>query len=392
MRFQFGIHPASVAVATLAFSVLAAHSAEKPRGRDIGIPFAGTPGPLNAITDVAGVEVGHTTLISGEGNLKIGEGPVRTGVTAILPTGKKHRPVFAAWHSLNGNGEMTGTTWIEESGYLEEPVLISNTHSVGAVSEAVIAWRAKAKYHAEGDGWGWASLPVVAETWDGRLNDIHGFHVKRKHVFAALDGASAGPVAEGNVGGGTGMVCHRFKSGIGTASRTLDSGHTLGVLVQANYGAREDLRIAGIPIGTELTDLQPVMHGLDPKADGGSIIVVVATDAPFAPHQLKRIAKRVPLGIGRTGGFGSNSSGDIFLAFSTAEAGRKNERGLVEFETVPNDEIDPFFRATVQATEEAVINALVAAETMTGINGNTVHAMPLDRVRAILRRHGRLAE
>ncbi len=285
---------------------------------------------------------------------------------------------------------MTGTTWIEESGYLEEPILISNTHSVGAVSEAVIAWRAKAKYHSEGDGWGWASLPVVAETWDGRLNDIHGFHVKRKHVFAALDGATNGPVAEGNVGGGVGMVCHRFKSGIGTASRKLESGHTLGVLVQANYGSREDLRIAGIPVGREISDLQPVMHGLYTKVDGGSIIVIVATDAPLASHQLKRLAKRVPLGIGRTGGFGSNSSGDLFLAFSTANATRKNDRGLIQVETVPNDEIDPFFRATVQATEEAILNALVAAETMTGINGNTVYALPLDRVRSLLRKHNRL--
>ncbi len=376
----------------LAVFVFAATAAEKPRARDLGIPFEGAPGPLNAITDVAGVEVGQVTLISGEGNLKIGKGPVRTGVTAILPTGRKYRPVFAAWHSLNGNGEMTGTHWIEESGYLEEPIVLSNTHSVGAASEAVIAWRAQAGYHAEGDGWGWASLPVVAETWDGRLNDIHGFHVKRPHVFAALDGAKGGPVAEGNVGGGTGMVCHRFKSGIGTASRRLDSGHVLGVLVQANYGAREDLRIAGIPIGTEITDLQPVMHGLDPKADGGSIIVIVATDAPFAPHQLKRLAKRVPLGIGRTGGVGANSSGDLFLAFSTANATRKNDRGLVQIETIPNDEIDPFFRATVQATEEAIVNALITADTMTGINGNTVYSLPHDRLREILRRHNRLVK
>jgi D-aminopeptidase len=392
MSFHPRFLQASVATAALAFFVNSSDTAEIPRARDIGIPFDGVTGKHNAITDVPGVEVGHTTLIAGEGDLKIGKGPVRTGVTAILPTGKTFRPIFAAWHSLNGNGEMTGTTWISESGYLEEPILISNTHSVGAVSEAVIAWRAKAGYHAEGDGWSWASLPVVAETWDGRLNDIHGFHVKRHHVFAALDSAAGGPVAEGNVGGGTGMVCHRFKSGIGTASRRLSSGHTLGVLVQANYGSREDLRIAGVPVGREISDLQPVMHGLDPKVDGGSIIAIVATDAPFAPHQLKRIAKRVPLGIGRTGGFGSNSSGDIFLAFSTANATTKNKRGLIQFETMPNDEIDPFFRATVQATEEAIINALVAADTMTGINGNTVYALPLDRVRAILRRHNRLTE
>jgi D-aminopeptidase len=364
----------------------------KPRARDLGIPFVGQPGPLNAITDVKGLEVGHTTLISGDGKLVIGKGPVRTGVTAILPTGKTFRPVFAAWHSLNGNGEMTGTTWIEESGYLEEPVLISNTHSIGAVSEASIAWRAKAGYHAEGDGWGWASLPVVAETWDGRLNDIHGFHVQRRHVFAALDGARGGRVAEGNVGGGTGMVCHRFKSGIGTASRKMANGYTVGVLVQANYGQREDLTIAGVPVGRELSDLKPVMNGLDPKADGGSIIAIVATDAPLAPHQLKRLAKRVSLGVGKTGGIGSNSSGDIFLAFSTSEAMKKNDKGLVQLEMIPNDEIDPFFRAVIQATEESVINALVAAETMTGINGNTVYAIPHDRLRATLRKYNRLEE
>lgn len=375
-----------------AICIAQAQAAVKPRARDLGIPFEGRPGPLNAITDVKGLEVGHTTLISGEGNLVIGKGPVRTGVTAILPTGKTFRPIFAAWHSLNGNGEMTGTKWIEESGYLEEPILISNTHSVGAVSEASIAWRAKAGYHAEGDGWGWASLPVVAETWDGRLNDIHGFHVKRRHVFAALDGARGGPVAEGNVGGGTGMVCHRFKSGIGTSSRKLENGYTVGVLAQANYGSREDLTIAGVPAGRELSDLMPLMNGLDPKADGGSIIAIVATDAPLAPHQLKRLAKRVPLGVGRTGGIGSNSSGDIFLAFSTAEAGNKNAEGLIQLEMIPNDEIDPFFRAVIQATEESVINALVAAETMTGINGNTVHAIPHDRLRATLRKYNRLEE
>lgn len=385
-------HGGIVTALVFAAGLVQAQAAGKPRARDLGIPFAGEPGALNAITDVNGVEVGHTTLISGEGNLVIGKGPVRTGVTAILPTGKTFRPIFAAWHSLNGNGEMTGTKWIEESGYLEEPILISNTHSIGAVSEASIAWRAKAGYHAKDDGWGWAALPVVAETWDGRLNDIHGFHVKRRHVFAALDGARGGPVPEGNVGGGTGMVCHRFKSGIGTSSRKLKNGYTVGVLAQANYGSREDLTIAGVPVGRELSDLMPLMHGLDPKADGGSIIAIVATDAPLAPHQLKRLAKRVPLGVGRTGGIGSNSSGDIFLAFSTAEAGKKNAGGLIQLEMIPNDEIDPFFRAVIQATEESVINALVAAETMTGINGNTVHAIPHDRLQATLRKYNRLEE
>lgn len=355
-----------------------------PRARDLSVPFPGEPGPLNAITDVVGVQVGHTTLI---------EGPdIRTGVTAILPRGPVHAPVFAGYHSLNGNGEMTGTIWIEESGFLEVPVMITNTHSVGVVRDAVIAWNVEKKlYHPlEGDVF-W-SLPVVAETYDGALNDINGFHVKPAHVFAALDGASAGPVAEGNVGGGTGMVCHGFKGGIGTASRRLsdeEGGYTVGVLVQANYGRRKHLTIAGVPVGEEIPDLLPEIQAGPPPMGAGSIIGVVATDAPLLPHQLKRIAQRVGLGIARVGGMGGNSSGDIFLAFSTANPGGWQRVEVAQVALLPNDRITPLFEATVFATEEAVVNALVAARTMTGRNGNTVHAIPHDRLQAALRKYNR---
>ena len=360
------------------------------RARDLGIPFDGQTGPLNSITDVAGVEVGHCTIIAGEGDLEIGKGPIRTGVTAVLPTGKSYRPIFAAWSSLNGNGEMTGTHWIEESGMLEEPVLLTNTHSVGIAHDAAIRWRRESGFHNPDDGFGWASLPVVAETWDGRLNDIHGHHVQMTHVFAALNSASDGPVAEGNVGGGTGMVCFRFKSGIGTASRVTPEGHTLGVLVQANFGLREQLTIAGVPIGRTITDLQPEMHSLSPGGTGNSIVVIVATDAPLLPHQLKRIAKRVPLGIARTGGLGYNSSGDLFLAFSTFDHGAPDPDGTLNIKALPNDRIDDFFKAVAEATEESIINALVAAETMTGINGNKVHALPHGRLRETLKQYNRL--
>ena len=365
---------------------------DKNRARDLGIPFDGRPGPLNAITDVEGVLVGHTTLIRGDGDLEIGKGPVRTGVTTILPTGRVYRPVFAAWATLNGNGEMTGTTWIEESGYLEEPIVLSNTHSVGAVHEAVIAWRMARGYHASETGYDWAALPVVAETWDGRLNDVHGFHVKREHVFAALDSATGGPVPEGNVGGGTGMVCYQFKGGIGTASRRLNSGYTVGVLVQANYGKRKDLLITGVPVGREISDSVPVIHPLSPLAEGNSVIVIVASDAPLLPHQLKRVAKRVSLGIARLGGLGSNSSGDIFLAFSTAGSRESADSAVIQVEMLQNDQIDPLFEATVQATEESIVNALIAAETMTGINRNVVYGLPHNRLKEILRRYNRLSE
>ena len=359
----------------------------KPRARDLSIPFEGTPGRLNAITDVAGVEVGQTTLISGDGKLAVGKGPVRTGVTAVLPRGRESiDQVFAAWFTLNGNGEMTGTTWIEESGLLEGPVMITNTHSVGVVRDAVIAWQMK----RQGKTFQPWSLPVVAETWDGFLNDINGFHVKPEHVFGALEGAKAGAVAEGNVGGGTGMVVHQFKGGIGTASRKLDAdagGYTVGALVQANYGGRNGLTIAGVPVGKEITDLMPKQTA---AADTGSIIIVIATDAPLLPHQLKRVVKRAALGIAKNGGIGGNSSGDIFIAFSTANAGAGKDSGLVSVQMLPNDRINPLFAATVQATEEAIINAMIAAETMTGIDGNTVYAIPHERLKEVLKKYNRL--
>ena len=366
----------------------------KPRARDLGIPFEGTPGPLNAITDVKGVAVGHTTLISGEGKLKVGVGPVRTGVTAILPRGKESSdiPAFAGWFSLNGNGEMTGTTWVEESGFLEGPVMITNTHSVGVVRDAVIAWRIK-QGHPDPSGYWW-SLPVVAETYDGALNDINGFHVKPQHVFEALNNAQAGPVAEGNVGGGTGMICYEFKGGIGTASRKLDEklgGYTVGVLVQCNCGRRSQLRIAGVPVGLEISENILEAKAPDPAGDTGSIIIVVATDAPLLPHQMKRLARRASLGLARTGSISGNGSGDIFIAFSTAnpEAGQTD---LSNLKMLSNDRMGSLFEATVQATEEAIVNALVAAETMTGIDNHKVVALPHDRLRQVMKKYNRLVK
>jgi D-aminopeptidase len=356
----------------------------KPRARDLGVPFDGAPGPLNAITDVAGVEVGMTTLISGSGALKVGTGPVRTGVTAILPRGKASKDqVFAGWFSMNGNGEMTGTTWIEEAGFLEGPVLITNTHSVGVVRDASIKW--SVEHGIASQAW---SLPVVAETWDGVLNDINGFHVKPEHVFAALDGATSGRVAEGNVGGGTGMICYGFKCGSGTASRRLDAragGYTVGVFVQANHGTRSLLRIAGVPIGEEIPQAPASRDEL------GSIIIVVATDAPLLPHQLKRIARRAALGLGRTGAASGNGSGDIFIAFSTANPGAAAQREVAQVTMVSNARISALFEATVQATEEAIVNALVAGETMTGIDGHRVEALSHDALRQALRKYNRLA-
>ncbi|HZH89218.1 MAG TPA: P1 family peptidase [Pyrinomonadaceae bacterium] len=364
----------------------------KPRARDLGVPFDGTPGAQNAITDVRGVEVGFTTLISGDGKLETGRGPVRTGVTAILPQGKTFRGrVFAAWHALNGNGEMTGTTWVEESGGLGTPVLITNTHSVGVARDAVIEWNAR---RGTGEGYsGDFSLPVVAETWDGFLNDINGFHVKKEHVFQALDTARGGAVAEGNVGGGTGMVAHGFKGGTGTASRVLvaeEGGYTVGVLVQANYGRRDLLHIAGVPVGKEIADLLP--RPGKPNDGAGSIIVVVATDAPLLPHQLKRLVRRVSLAIGEMGGRGEDSSGDIFIAFSTANPEAGKTGGTAQLTMLPNERINPLFRATVGATGESIVNAMVAAETMRGINGNTVYALPHERLRAALKKYGRLVK
>jgi D-aminopeptidase len=369
----------------------------KPRARDLGVPFDGNPGPLNAITDVKGVEVGYTTLISGEGDTAI-----RTGVTAILPQGKDFAGrLFAAWHTLNGNGEMTGTTWIEESGGLGTPIMITNTHSVGIVRDAVIEWGAK---KSKGGYSGDLSLPVVAETWDGFLNDINGFHVKKEHVFNALDTATSGPTAEGNVGGGVGMSSFQFKAGTGTASRVLSAaagGYTVGVLVQANFGSRQNLNIAGVPVGREITDLMP-LNASRTSSSGkvlthgegeGSIIVVLATDAPLLPHQLKRIANRISLGVGRVGGRGENSSGDIFIAFSTANAAEASkDTGVSNIQMLPNERINFLFWATVQATEEAIVNAMVAAETTKGQNGNTVYALPHDRLQNALRKYGRLSE
>jgi D-aminopeptidase len=367
---------------------LAAAAQSKPRARDLGVPFDGTTGPYNAITDVKGVEVGHTTLISGEGKLVVGKGPVRTGVTAIHPRGKtSNDAVFAAWFTLNGNGEMTGTTWVDDSGFLNGPVMITNTHSVGIVRDAVIAWKVK---HGGPDmeGYFW-SLPVVAETWDGYLNDINGFHVRPEDASHALDVAHSGAVEEGNVGGGTGMICNEFKGGIGTSSRVLDAkegGYTVGVLVQCNYGARNELRIAGINVGREIPE-----HTVF-KEDVGSIIVIVATDAPLIPTQLKRIARKVSLGLGRNGSYSGDGSGDIFLAFSTANPGAVGAKGLHQLTMLPNDSLNPIFLATVQATEEAVINAMIAAETMKGINGHEVIALPHARLREVLKKHDRLVK
>jgi L-aminopeptidase/D-esterase-like protein len=398
----------SLAVALLVFAT-PLHAQGKPRESDLKLPIGGTPGPLDAITDVAGVEVGHTTLISGSGKLIVGQGPVRTGVTVVHPRGKDNSdPVFAAWFTLNGNGEMTGTTWVQESGYLEGPIGITNTHSVGVVRDAIIKWEVSQKNVLQ--PW-W--LPVVAETYDGGLNDINGFHVKEEHVLAALNSASGGLPREGVVGGGTGMTCLGFKGGIGTASRTLSpqqGGYTVGVLVQCNFGSRRDLRIAGVPVGEEITDLMPCIastapslnsqrrpcdaSGGDDAASGeseqGSIIVVVATDAPLLPHQLKRIATRVSLGVGRQGGFGGNSSGDIFIAFSTANPKAWSSDSVTAVRMVTNDRISPLFQATAQATEAAITNALLAAETTTGANDLRIYAMPVDRMMAAMRKYGRI--
>ena len=381
----------------LSISLLPAQdrSTAKPRARDLGVPFDGTPGLFNAITDVAGVAVGHTTLISGEGRLQIGKGPVRTGVTAILPRGKDtmSNPVFAGWWSLNGNGEMTGTTWVEESGFLEGPVMITNTHSVGVVRDAVIQWRVN---HGQPDPSGyWWSLPVVAETWDGWLNDINGFHVKSEDAFHAIDSARSGTVEEGNVGGGTGMICNEFKGGIGTSSRKFDikgAGYTVGVLVQCNYGVRRNLRIAGVPVGREIPEEAAYSSTSLGEVDRGSIIVVVATDAPLLSHQLKRLARRVSLGLGRNGSISGNGSGDIFIAFSTANSGAAAADHVVDLKMLPNDLIEAAFASTVHATEEAVINAMVAAETMTGIENHRVIALPHERLREVLKQYNRLAQ
>ncbi len=371
--------------------------AQKPRARDLGVPFDGNTGPLNSITDVAGLEVGYSTIISGSGKNVAGEGPIRTGVTAIFPRGKakKFSPVFANWYSLNGNGEMTGTTWVTESGFLETPIMITNTNSVGVVRDAVLKWYVQTDWYS-GEDW-WYTYPLVAETYDGFLNDIYGFHVKEEHVLEAIDDATGGPIAEGNVGGGTGMMCLGFKGGSGTSSRVVrfnNSEFTLGAFVQANFGRKTSLTIAGVPVGKELADTLNNKLNLPPdsyrKEGDGSIIVVVATDAPLLPHQLKRIAHRVPLGIGKTGGFGGNGSGDIFIAFSTANEGAFSRSDFTDVEMLPNDQIDYLLEATVQAVEEAIINAMVAAETLEGINGNTSYALPHELLKEVLAKYNRL--
>ena len=363
----------------------------KQRARDLGIPFDGSPGPLNSITDVSGVEVGQTTLVRGSGTLKVGEGPVRTGVTVILPRGKRSAdPVFAGWFSLNGNGEMTGTTWVEESGFMEGPMAITNTHSVGTVRDAIIGWEVKNNLMHQS-----FSLPVVAETFDGWLNDVNGFHVKADHVWDALEKASSGRVAEGSVGGGTGMICYGFKGGTGTASRKLPQaagGYTVGVLVQANFGRRDQLLVAGAPVGKDLACEVFPCRAAASQLDGreGSIIIVVATDAPLMAHQLKRIARRASLGLARTGTASGNGSGDIFIAFSTANPGAAKAQDTGSVSILSNSRIDPLFEATVLATEEAIINALVAAETMVGRDDHRIVAIPHEALRESLKRYGRL--
>jgi L-aminopeptidase/D-esterase-like protein len=373
---------------------IAVHAQTAQRARDLGVPFDGKPGPLDAITDVKGVEVGDTTLISGEGPLKVGTGPVRTGVTIIFPRGKADPdPVYAGWFAQNGNGEMTGTTWVEESGFLESPIGITNTHSVGVVRDAIIAYEVqRSRMHQD-----W-SLPVVAETWDGYLNDINGFHVKPEDVFSAMDTAKAGPVPEGAVGGGTGMVCYGFKGGDGTASRVVgkeDGGYTVGVLVQCNCGRRPQLTIAGVPVGKEIPRNVPYAMFHDGKAgesqgDVGSIIIVVATDAPLLPTQLKRLARRATMGLARTGSTSGNGSGDIFIAFSTANPHAWDDAPSPHtIQTLSNEAMNPLFQATVEATEEAIVNALVAGKTMTGIDGHTVIGLPHDELQKALKKYSR---
>lgn len=383
-------------ILSILFTTLQSYT-QKPRARDLGIPFVGTPGEFNAITDVKGVEVGYSTIISGEGENILGKGPIRTGVTAIFPRGKakKFSPVYANWYALNGNGEMTGTTWMTESGFLETPIMITN--SVGVVRDAVLKWYLDTDWYS-GENL-WYTYPVVAETYDGILNDIYGFHVKEKHVVEAIDNAAAGPIAEGNVGGGTGMMCLGYKGGTGTASRVFtinDTTYTVGALVQSNFGAKRNLSIAGVPVGKELEDVLKYEIKVLPKSNreegDGSIIVVIATDVPLLPHQLKRIAQRVPLGVGIVGGRGSNGSGDIFMAFSTANEGAFDRDKVATSVAMANDKLMPVFEATVQVIEEAIINAMVAAETMEGIGGNKAYGIPHEELKAVLKKYNRLDE
>ena len=395
-------NPIFPALLMLVFASSSAIAADSARARDLGIPFEGTPGPLNAITDVAGVEVGQVTLIEGEGALEVGVGPVRTGVTSIHPRGKNSLdPVFAGWFTLNASGEMTGTTWLEERGLVDGPISITNTHSVGVVRDAEVAWMVQQGWPAD-----WHA-PVVAETYDGALNDINGFHVTREIALEAMAKASGGPVEEGAVGGGTGMVCNGFKGGIGTSSRqfeALGKKFTVGVLVQCNYNwSGDDLRLGGkpvsglLPVGEHCFTDRSIERHVDwypyceaPAAEetseatrDGSIIIVVATDAPLLPHQLRRVAKRPSLALGRLGAISSDGSGDIFIAFSTANPGKISENELREVGMYPNNGLSAVFAATVEATEEAIVNAMVAAETVIGASGFRVKELPEDQVRAI---------
>lgn len=386
-------------ICILLFSFIPNCSAQKSRAGDLGVPYRWETGKYNAITDVPGVEVGYSTIIQGDTTHRIGEGPVRTGVTAIFPRGKakKFSPVFANWYSLNGNGEMTGTTWVTESGFLETPIMITNTNSVGVVRDAVLKWYVDTDWY-KGEDW-WYTYPVVAETYDGFLNDIYGFHVKEKHVLEAIENAKSGAIAEGNVGGGTGMMCLGFKGGTGTASRiiprdTLGNNYNLGVLVQSNFGSKRFFTVAGVPVGEALKDTLNYEYKGPPKSrrqeGDGSIIVVVATDAPLLPHQLKRLAQRVPIGIGRMGGLGSNGSGDIFIAFSTANEDAFSRNENTTLEVLPNDRMNFLFAATVEAVEEAILNAMLAAEDMEGVHGNKAYALPGELLKEVLRKYNRL--
>jgi L-aminopeptidase/D-esterase-like protein len=397
MTYKIGVKSILILV-LLVFSTNLLTS-QNTRARDIGIPFKGTPGEFNAITDVNGLEVGYSTIIDGVSKHEVGEGPVRTGVTAIFPRGKakKFSPVYANWYSLNGNGEMTGTTWVTESGFLETPVMITNTNSVGVVRDAVLKYYVDTDWY-KGEDW-WYTYPVVGETYDGFLNDIYGFHVKEEHVREAIEDAKSGPIAEGNVGGGTGMMCLGFKGGTGTSSRVFEiqgESYTLGVLVQSNFGARRNLTISGVPVGMEMGDTLNYVFNGPPKSrrqeGDGSIIVILATDAPLLPHQLKRVSQRIPLGIGIVGGRGSNGSGDIFLAFSTANEDAFNREAISSVESIANDQTMPIFEATVEAVEEAIVNAMMAAETMEGINGNKAYAIPKEKLKKIMRKYNRLNE
>lgn len=377
----------TISVLLLAFLTV---SVPAQRARDLGVPFEGTPGTNNSITDVAGVEVGYSTIIRGEGKWKPGEGPVRTGVTVVFPRGKASRSSYPAnYFIFNGDGETTGLPYLEDFGRGSGPIGITNTSSVGVVRDAIGEWNFR-HFGDKEDPFDFAfGLPIVGETWDGGLNDIQGLHVKREHVFEALDSAKGGPTAEGNVGGGTGMVCYWFKGGTGTSSRVFEIDgvkYTLGVLVQANFGRRPDLTIAGVPVGKEIADLEPSI----PSEQDGSIIVIVGTDAPLSPQQLRLIAKRVTLGVARTGSIGNNTSGDIFVAFSTARGEWDDEKKISKEPSLDKSVLDPVFRATVESTEEAIVNALVAARDMEGINGNRFYALPHDRLKEVLKKYNRI--